>query len=159
MAAIFEFQHTQTSDSIPTSLSVMPDPENIGIAVGISLLSWLKAEIYVISYLLPILSRHIGYLVGVTLVLTPPSHSPVISKKSHQSVSVKSKRLRNGSKNSGLRSNFTPPLFNIWGLCRGHPFRIRIHESIAAPPCGDDSIVSFTAKNKTFLLEKQQKSM
>ena len=41
---------------------MLPDPENMGKAVGISLLSWLTAEIYVISYLLPVLSRHIGYL-------------------------------------------------------------------------------------------------
>ena len=33
----------------------------------------LKTEIYVISYQLPVLSHHIGYLVGATLVLTPPS--------------------------------------------------------------------------------------
>ena len=45
MAAIFDFRHTQTSDSIPISLSVLPDPENMGIADGIVLLSWLKAEI------------------------------------------------------------------------------------------------------------------
>ena len=41
-------------------------------------------------------------------------------------------------------------------LCRGRSFRIRIHESIAAPPYGDDAIASFMAKNKTFWLEKQQ---
>ena len=33
MAAIFDFQHTQTSDSVPISLSVLPDPENMGIAM------------------------------------------------------------------------------------------------------------------------------
>jgi hypothetical protein len=43
MAAIFDFQHTQTSDSIPASLSVLPYPENMGIAVGISLLSYVSA--------------------------------------------------------------------------------------------------------------------
>ena len=37
MAAIFDFRRVQTSDSIPTSLFVLPDPENMGIAVGISL--------------------------------------------------------------------------------------------------------------------------
>jgi len=36
MAVIFDLLHTQTSDSIPTSLSVLPNPQNIGIAVGIS---------------------------------------------------------------------------------------------------------------------------
>ena len=39
MAAIFDFRLTRTSDSVPTSLSVLPDPENMGLAVGISLLS------------------------------------------------------------------------------------------------------------------------
>ena len=62
----------------------------LDIAVEISLLSWLKAEIYVISYLLPFLSRHICYLVGATLVLIPPSCSPAIFGKSHYSVSVNS---------------------------------------------------------------------
>ena len=82
MAAIFDFRHTQTSDSIPFSLSVLPDPENIGNAVGIALLSCLKAEIYVISYLPLVLSRQIGYLAGAPLVLTPPTCSPTISSKS-----------------------------------------------------------------------------
>ena len=54
MAAIFDFKHTQTSDSIPTSLCMLPDPKNMGIAVGISLLSCTEAEIYVMSYLLPV---------------------------------------------------------------------------------------------------------
>ena len=39
MAAIFDFRHTRTSNSIPISLFVLPDPENMGEAVGISLLS------------------------------------------------------------------------------------------------------------------------
>ena len=78
MAAIFDFRHAQTSDSITTSLSVLPDPENMGIAVEMSLLSWLKAEIYVIFYLRPVFTPHIGYLVSATLVLTPPSCSPAI---------------------------------------------------------------------------------
>ena len=82
MAAIFDFRRAQTLDNTPTSLFVLPDPENIGIAVGISLLSWLKAEIYVISYLLPVLNRHIGYLVGAIFVLTPLSCSHTIVKKS-----------------------------------------------------------------------------
>ena len=46
MGAIFEFRHTQTSDSHPTSLSVLPDSENTGKAVAISLLSCIKTQIY-----------------------------------------------------------------------------------------------------------------
>ena len=45
MAAIFDFQHTQTSVRVITSLFVLPDPENMGIAVGILFLSHLEAEI------------------------------------------------------------------------------------------------------------------
>jgi hypothetical protein len=45
MAAIFDFQHTQTSESILTSLSVLPNPQNLGITVGMSLLSGIKAMI------------------------------------------------------------------------------------------------------------------
>ena len=47
MAAISDFKHTLTSDSIPTCLSVLLDPENMVIAIGISLLSWIQAEKYV----------------------------------------------------------------------------------------------------------------
>ena len=54
MAAIFDFRHPQTSNSIHTSLSVLPDPENMGTAVGISLLSCVGAELFVMSFLLPV---------------------------------------------------------------------------------------------------------
>jgi len=47
VAAIFEFQHTQILNSIPTSLSVLPDPELLFVAVVISLLSCVSAEICV----------------------------------------------------------------------------------------------------------------
>ena len=53
MAAIFDFQHTQSSDSILTSLSMLPDPKNVGIAVGISLLSCVEAEIRAIEFTEP----------------------------------------------------------------------------------------------------------
>jgi len=43
----------------PISLVVSPDLENTGIAVGISLLSCTAAEIYVISYLLPVNGSHV----------------------------------------------------------------------------------------------------
>ena len=45
MAAIFDFQHTQTSGRIPINLFVLLDLENVGIAVGIVLLSCVEAEI------------------------------------------------------------------------------------------------------------------
>ena len=61
MAAIFDVRHTETSDSFHTCFSVFPDPENMGIAVGIALLSCIEAEIHVIvmSYLLPVNGRHL----------------------------------------------------------------------------------------------------
>ena len=45
MAAIFDFHYTQTSVRILTCLFVLPDPENMGIAIGILFLSHLEAEI------------------------------------------------------------------------------------------------------------------
>jgi len=37
----------------------LPDLENMGIAFGISLLSCIEAEIYVNSYLLPVIGSHL----------------------------------------------------------------------------------------------------
>ena len=46
MATIFDSPLTLTSDSIIcTSPVVLPDPENMGIAVGVSLLSSIDAKI------------------------------------------------------------------------------------------------------------------
>ena len=53
VTAIFDFRHTQTSDGIPTSLFVLPHPENMGIAVGISLLSCIRTEIRVTTLFQP----------------------------------------------------------------------------------------------------------
>ena len=57
--AVFDFRHTRTSDSISSSLSVLPDPENMGIAIEISLQSCIEAEIDVILFLLPVNGRHL----------------------------------------------------------------------------------------------------
>jgi len=51
MAAIFDSSLTLRSDSIRISPVVLPDPENMGIAVGIPLLSSIRAEIYIVSVL------------------------------------------------------------------------------------------------------------
>ena len=45
MAAIFDFQHSQTSVRVLTSLFVLPDPKNMGLVVGMLFLSHLEAEI------------------------------------------------------------------------------------------------------------------
>ena len=62
VTAIFDFQHTQTSDSITICLSVFLDPENTSIAIEISLLLCVRAEIYVISYLFPFNGRQLQFL-------------------------------------------------------------------------------------------------
>jgi len=62
MAAIFDFSLISTFDSLRSSLVVSPDLENMGIAVEISLLSCIEAEIHVISYLLPVNGSHLKFL-------------------------------------------------------------------------------------------------
>ena len=59
MAAIFDFQQTQTSDTLQICLSVLADPQNMGIAIGISLLSCIETEEYVIAYVLPVNGGHV----------------------------------------------------------------------------------------------------
>jgi len=58
MAAIFDIRQIQTSDSIPTSLSVLP----MGITVGIVLISCIEAEIF-----------HVRLWINVFPVWPPPS--------------------------------------------------------------------------------------
>jgi len=58
MTAIFDFSLIRTSDSLRSSLVVSPHLENMGTAVGIPLLSCIKAKICVISYLLPVNGSH-----------------------------------------------------------------------------------------------------
>ena len=58
MAAIFNFSLIRTSGSARSSLVVLPDLENMGMAVGSSLLSCIEAETYVISRPLPVNGRH-----------------------------------------------------------------------------------------------------
>ena len=61
MAAIFDFPLIRTLGSLRSSLVALPDRENMGIAVGISLRSRIRAEIYVIQYLLPVNDRHLRF--------------------------------------------------------------------------------------------------
>ena len=61
MAAIFNFSlicTVRTSGSARSSLVVMPDVENMGMAVGSSLPSSTEAETYVFSHPLPVNGRH-----------------------------------------------------------------------------------------------------
>ena len=45
MAAFFDLSVTHISESVNTSPAVLLDPENVGVAFGISLLSCIEAEI------------------------------------------------------------------------------------------------------------------
>ena len=52
-AAVFDFWHTQIVDSVCSCPVVLLSFDNMGIANGISLLSCIQDEVFVISYLLP----------------------------------------------------------------------------------------------------------
>ena len=56
---IFNSQLIQTSGGVRSSLVVYPDPESMGIAVEISLLTCTEADIYVMLFLLPVNGRHL----------------------------------------------------------------------------------------------------
>jgi len=60
MAAILDFQYIHTSER----LSVLPDPEILGLAVGISLMSSVSAETHVIEFL----NRYLGFLTSAYLL-------------------------------------------------------------------------------------------
>jgi len=57
MSAIFDFSFFKTWGIIRSSLFWLPDLENMGIAVRISLILCIEAEIYIISYLRPVIGQ------------------------------------------------------------------------------------------------------
>ena len=59
MAAIFDLPATPTLESIYNSSTVLLNPENVGVAAGISLLSHIQAEIEIIAYALPVNGGHL----------------------------------------------------------------------------------------------------
>ena len=59
MAVMFDLPVTPTSEIIHTSITVLLDPENVGVAVLISLLSCIKAETNGIAYALPDNGGHV----------------------------------------------------------------------------------------------------
>ena len=61
VSAISDYPVTPTTDSTHNSPTVLLDPENVGVAVGISLLFCLQAEIYDIAYVLPINGSHLRF--------------------------------------------------------------------------------------------------
>jgi hypothetical protein len=61
MAATFDFLVTPMSESIHTTSVVLLGPENVGVAVGILVLSYMQAEIYVTAYVLPVNGGHVWF--------------------------------------------------------------------------------------------------
>ena len=59
MAAIFNLPLTPLLNSVHTSPTELLDPENVGVAVGISLLSCIQADIDDIAYVLPVNGGHV----------------------------------------------------------------------------------------------------
>jgi hypothetical protein len=59
--AILDFQHTQTLEGFRTSPTVLSDSGNVGVAVVISLLSYIQAEMNDIAYLLPVNGSHLAF--------------------------------------------------------------------------------------------------
>jgi len=61
MAAILDFLQIRTSVILVSTLIVLPDFENMRIAVGISFLSCIEAEICDTLYLLPVNGSHLWF--------------------------------------------------------------------------------------------------
>ena len=61
MATIVDFPVALTSDIIHNSPTVLLDPENVGVADGISLLCHTEAKIYDIAYKLPVNGGHLRF--------------------------------------------------------------------------------------------------
>jgi len=57
--------------SFPVVLSVLPDPGNMAATVGISLLSCMRVEIYVINYPLPVNGRHLWFTTYLDIGQSP----------------------------------------------------------------------------------------
>ena len=61
MAAMFDLPVIRMSESIPPSLIVLLDPKFVGVAVELSLLSYIQAEISDIACVLPVDGGHLGF--------------------------------------------------------------------------------------------------
>ena len=55
------YQSSQRRNSSASVPALLLNPENMDIAVGISLLSCIRAEIYVMSFLFPVNGRHLRF--------------------------------------------------------------------------------------------------
>ena len=76
------------SDSLPVTLCVLPDPENMGIAHEISLLSCLEAEVYAISFLLPVNGHHLQFSTYPDVEQYSPASLVVLPDPKNMSVVV-----------------------------------------------------------------------
>ena len=72
----------------PTSLSVFPDPENMGIAVGISLQSCIRAEIYIISYVVSVNGRHLWFSTYPDVGLYTPTSLSVFPDPENMGIAI-----------------------------------------------------------------------
>jgi len=128
MAANFDLRHAQTWNRIHSSLFVLPVPGNMGVAVGIALLSCIRAEmscllaeIHVITlFQPPSWIFDFGFHLGVLLIAPLKSFTPKTWV-----VAVRILFLASLEAEKPLGCNFTPPpfntnvkkiTFNIWGL-------------------------------------------
>ena len=59
VTTIFDFPFNLRSDRILASSPMLHNPEDVGIAVRISQLSCIQAELYDMSFLLPVSDRHL----------------------------------------------------------------------------------------------------
>ena len=55
---MFALPVTPTSESRHISIVVLLDPKNVGVAIGILLLSYIHAEDYDIAYVLPVVRKY-----------------------------------------------------------------------------------------------------
>jgi hypothetical protein len=62
LAAMFDLLVTPMSKSVQTSIIVLLDPKNVGIADGSSLLSYIQAEIYFTAYVLPVNGGYVWFM-------------------------------------------------------------------------------------------------
>ena len=114
------FFHFRLSHTVFVSIPMERWTQNLGNAVGISLISCLRAEIQRLLsrflgkfYNFRFGGHHIGILDNDGHARIMPSHSPDIFRKSHQRISVYYMWFRNGSEKIGLGGNFTPPPYPV----------------------------------------------
>jgi hypothetical protein len=107
--AILQFRLPLARDSIRGSATELLDPEGVGVAVGILFTGVIEAELWLGHFVneptrehYRIGSRHIGFPGGTGAVQNVPFCSPIIFRKSHKGITIKSVWFRNASEKIGL---------------------------------------------------------